>query len=262
LIKYVLNWHQYFLNKLARKKRTYHFRLRKNNILLEIPAETMRVFKEFFMKDAYDVHFLFRHLKKEAVIVDIGANIGLFTIMLLIHRPDLNIFSYEPLPENFNILQKNITSNSYTTQKVAIKEAAVLGKKQEELKLYFDRQKENTDSSSVIRGFENNYDHITVACTTLREIINEKRIEKISLLKLDCEGSEYSILYETPLEIISKIPFMVIETHDLDKDEKNIHGVKRFLDSLDYEYKTMTIDEKLNIIWAWKREKPEALLIK
>ena len=254
LINNVRNWPQYFFNKLSGQKNIYSFTLRKNNVRVEIPKGVMRVFKEFFMKDGYDIELLKPHLKKNSVIVDVGANIGLFPVFLLSFQPDLRFFAYEPLPENYKFLQKNISSNKFLSDRVRIKDVAVMGEKQTDLKLYFDKNKSNTDSSSIIKGFENNNDYISINCTTLQEIIKENGLEKIDILKLDCEGSEYNILFNTPEEIINSIPFLIIETHDLDDHENNFIAVKQFLDKLNYLYKTMPVDNKLNMIWAWKKE--------
>ncbi len=86
----------------------------------------------------------------------------------------------------------------------------------------------------------------------MEEICENNRIQNITLLKLDCEGSEYNILYESPIEIIKNIPFIVVETHDLDSDRNNLEGVKSYLSSLGFTLKTKPVSEKINLVWAWK----------
>lgn len=252
LIRYVKNWPVYLLYKWKGFPSIAYFILRKHGIRITVPKETLSVFKEFFMTDAYSFEFLKLYLKEKAVVIDIGANIGMFPIRLLIKQPDLRIYCYEPFPNNFKILHENVSSNPFINKKVRVFNQAVLGKKQDDLKIYFNREQFYTDSSSLIPGFENNHDTIAVACTTLEEIITENNILHIDLLKLDCEGSEYSILYDTPVDVIKKIPFIVVETHDLDEELNNIQGIKNFLCTLGFTLKTKPVTDKINMVWAWK----------
>ena len=217
-----------------------------------MPKETLRVFKEFFMTDGYSIELLKSHLQKNAVVIDIGANIGMFPIRLLLDQPDIQFYSYEPFPNNFTILQQNVSSSPFTNKRICIFNSAVLGKKQDNLKIYFNKKQPYTDTSSVIPGFENNNDSVEIPCTTLKEIYAVHRLIQIDLLKLDCEGSEFSILYDSPVELINAIPFIVVETHDLDNGRNNINGVKYFLESLGYTLKTKPVTDSINMVWAWK----------
>lgn len=252
LIKHIKNWPVYFLNKWKGQPPITRFLLRKHGIRISVPRETLRVFKEFFMSDAYLVELLKTYLPKNAVVVDIGANIGMFPIRLLLEQPDIRFYSYEPLPNNYSILHENVSGTPFTQNRISIFNKAVVGKKQDNLKIYFNKNQNFTDSSSLISGFENNYDSLPIACTTLEELYAEEKLPYISLLKLDCEGSEFSILYDTPVGLINKIPFIVVETHDLDEEKNNISGVKTFLSNLGYTFKTKPVTDKINMVWAWK----------
>lgn len=252
LIKYVKNWPIYFYHKWNGRPLITYFILRKHNIRISVPKATLRVFKEFFMSDPYEIDFLNLHLPKNSVVIDVGANIGMFPIRLLVDKPDITFYSFEPLPNNFSVLHHNISSNSFLSERIHIFQKAILGKKQDDLKIYFNKEQTYTDTSSLIPGFENNYDTLVTDCTTLEEICENNRIQNITLLKLDCEGSEYNILYESPIEIIKNIPFIVVETHDLDSDRNNLEGVKSYLSSLGFTLKTKPVSEKINLVWAWK----------
>ncbi len=252
LIKFIKNWPVYLFNKWISHPSIFHFVLRKHAIRISVPKETLRVFKEFFMIDGYSIELLKTYLPKNAVVIDIGANIGLFPIRLLMENSDIKFYSYEPLPNNFEILNENVSRNSFTRNRISIFNKAVLGKKQDNLKIYFDNKKNYTDTSSVIPGFENNNDSVEIACTTLEEICDANQIQNISLLKLDCEGSEFSILYDSPIELIKNIPFIVLEIHDIDTNRNNLNGMKDFLDSLGYSLKIKPVTSSINMVWAWK----------
>lgn len=72
------------------------------------------------------------------------------------------------------------------------------------------------------------------------------------MLKLDCEGSEYSILYKSPPELLKKIPFIIVETHDLDDLQNNIKGAKEYLGKLGFTCKILPVTDKINMVWAWQ----------
>lgn len=252
LIKFIKNWPIYLLNKWVIKPAIFHFVLRKHEIRIAVPKETLRVFKEFFMTDGYSIELLKTYLPKNSVVIDIGANIGLFPIRLLMEQSDIKFYSYEALPNNFTILNENVCKNAFTKNRISIFNTAVLGKKQDHLKIYFNNKKNYSDTSSVIPEFEDNNDAVEISCTTLKEICEENKIQNISLLKLDCEGSEFSILYDSPVELINKIPFIVVETHDIDQVRNNLNGIKIFLTSLGYTLKIKPVTNTINMVWAWK----------
>jgi hypothetical protein len=57
--------------------------------------------------------------------------------------------------------------------------------------------------------------------------------ERIDLLKMDCEGSEYEIMFNTPVELISRINVMLIEVHDLDENF-NVKTFSNYLINIGY----------------------------
>jgi len=64
------------------------------------------IFKEIWMEKTYTKRY--PKNQKPKIVVDIGANIGLFS-MLAIHRwQDCHVYAYEPAPDNFSLLSQNI----------------------------------------------------------------------------------------------------------------------------------------------------------
>lgn len=54
---------------------------------------------------------------------------------------------------------------------------------------------------------------LTIRTIPLQSVIEDNRLERIDFLKMDCEGAEYEILLNTPLEILRSINKMSIECH-------------------------------------------------
>ena len=127
----------------------------------------------------YDFYF---KDKKDLVIIDAGANVGMFSIHC---SPSSKIiYAIEPTPSHFNILQK-ITTNF----KNIIPINCALWNKNENLTFYIIPS--NTTANSAI---DTGGQAITVMGKTLQTIIEENSITHIDLLKMDIEGSEFKIL--------------------------------------------------------------------
>jgi hypothetical protein len=47
---------------------------------------------------------------------------------------------------------------------------------------------------------------------------------------MDCEGSEYPIIYESPLTLWDKVQNMTVEVHNLDEQSRNVQALQRFLE--------------------------------
>jgi hypothetical protein len=63
------------------------------------------------------------------------------------------------------------------------------------------------------------------------------------LLKLDCEGSEYDIIYNTDAPVLKKVNMMVIEVHEIDGNRNNLKSLNEYLQSLGYKTRSMSVQE-------------------
>ena len=57
-------------------------------------------------------------IKPEDVVFDIGANIGWYTISILLKRKGTTVFSFEPIESSFQYLKKNLLLNNLNTDKI------------------------------------------------------------------------------------------------------------------------------------------------
>lgn len=69
---------------------------------------------DFSVNEIFNDELLANGIKLPAngTFIDVGANIGLFSLFLLDKCPQSNIFAYEPMPEPFLALQKNLSSKA------------------------------------------------------------------------------------------------------------------------------------------------------
>ncbi|WP_460985293.1 FkbM family methyltransferase [Spirosoma fluminis] len=195
------------------------------------------------MADVYEIDALVRVLPNEPVIIDIGANAGFFDIQLLSKIEKATIYAYEPMPANVRTLQRTLVENPRLQQSVRLSQKAVTGLPLEKLDLFAEAEENSQVVASRFADFnENNTHKLTVPCITLTDIIQKNELQFVDLLKLDCEGSEYDIIYNTAPELMSRIRKMVIEVHDLDEGQNNINALNQYVQSLGY----VTTHEPIN----------------
>ena len=110
--------------------------------------------------------------------------------------------------------------------------------------MFTEDTEDNTVVSSIFSTFNKlNQKKITVPAQSLTSVIEENGIEKIDLLKLDCEGSEYDIIYATDATVLKKAQMMVIEVHQIDDARNNLKSLDQYLQSLGYDTHSMPVQE-------------------
>lgn len=156
--------------------------------------------------------------QENKIFIDIGANIGIATIIMAKLNPKSIIYSFEPSNDTYNILLKNIEVNNLTN--VRPFRLAVSNKLNKTLTLsILDRMSGASSTYSDIKSFSDFYNikpiTETITCISLDEIIVKEKIEEIYLLKIDCEGAEFDIIYDSIMFKKKIIKNMVGEFHDL-----------------------------------------------
>ncbi len=238
LFKHINNPGEYIFRKSARKKRALQFNTKPNRILFEVPESLYQVFKEIFMVDVYEIDRLVAELPPSPTVIDIGANAGFFDIQLLSKISGATIYAYEPLPSNAAYIKGLMNNNATIKKHLNFNQLAVTGLPKEGLDLYIADNMENQVVASVFDNFDKrNTQKINIPSITLTEIIESIGVTEIDLLKMDCEGSEYDIFYNTSASLIKTIKQMVIEVHDLDQEKNNVHYFNQYLQGLGYETK-------------------------
>ena len=71
-------------------------------------------YEEIFVRASYFRHGVSVPRKGAPVIVDVGANIGLFSLSCLRQNPRARILAVEPIPAVFNVLERNLSAHDTT----------------------------------------------------------------------------------------------------------------------------------------------------
>jgi FkbM family methyltransferase len=129
-----------------------------------------------------------KEIKKGDVVLDIGANIGYYTLIAarLVGEKG-KVFAFEPHPQNFALLKKNIKLNGY--KNVTLVEKAV-SNKNKKLKLYLSGY--DCGAHSLYNSHKGQH-FVEVESIRLDDYFS-KLGKKIDFVKIDVEGAEYEAL--------------------------------------------------------------------
>jgi FkbM family methyltransferase len=181
---------------------------------------------EIFLREEYGA------VADGAVILDLGANIGTFSIYAATTARDVTIYAYEPMPDFFRLMEENVRLNGFEGAVKCFNSAVGGDARDRELFIdgtdFFFPTLLEPDASRVVRT-------IRVPCTTLVEILDSNNLARVDLVKMDCEGAEYEILYNTPLSYLNRIGEMRMEYHNLDGDRSNVDALAAFLTERGYD---------------------------
>ena len=177
------------------------------------------------------------------VIIDVGGHIGLFSLYASQFCKNGLIYSFEPVPENYDLLIDNVRSNDLNQIKPF---NLAVSNSNSDIKLYLN------DDEAGHSMFSKSSKSITVDSISLQQIFDNNNIENCNFLKLDCEGTEYEILENLPTSYFDKIKKIVIEYHMADTHPELLENLKKILIKQNYSLKTKKLFSDIGFLYALK----------
>lgn len=151
-------------------------------------------------------------LRPGATVVDIGANIGAFAVMAAsIVGPRGRVIAFEPIPETFERLRENVALSGLG--QVECRRAAIDAEEGEIALRVTARSSQATAHRLKWLGDDQHARTETAPCLTLNRVFEEYQIDRINLLKVDCEGSEYGIFDSLDPGLAARIDQVAMEVH-------------------------------------------------
>lgn len=177
----------------------------KYEVWYENSDEFYELKKEIFSENCYYLELE----NEEPVVVDAGAHIGMSVLYFKMLFPKARIIAFEPIPENFALLQKNVEENQLENVELY---QAVVAPKSGILRIQEPIGEGAWKSGAGIipkgwKGIQDNKE-IKVEAIGIQEILHDK----IDLLKMDIEGMEYEVIRNAPPQL-RNVKNILMEVH-------------------------------------------------
>jgi FkbM family methyltransferase len=202
IIARVRNWPQFLMTymRLSDRAAIYHLRRGDTRIIARsgVDVSTIAV---IFIKEDYGPDV------EGEVIVDVGANIGVFALFAAADSA-ARIYAYEPVGTTYGQLRHNVELNDLAGR-VKTFNLGVTGRSERRA---IHVSPHGSPFSSLYGGDGAATEEID--CVGLEAVFTENGIDRCDLLKLDCEGAEFEILYGAPDNVLNRVRRICVEYHE------------------------------------------------
>lgn len=219
------------------------------------PAATFRLRggEEVAASDAEDIATIvvvmlrrdYGSIASGSVVVDIGANIGVFTVWAALCGAR-RIIAVEPEPENM-IRLEHTCSKVVGRSRVDLKCLAVAGASGNR---HLAIRTSQTHSLNEDAGADPT---IEVPCISLHDLLCT--VDHVDLLKMDIEGGEYEAFYAADADTLDRIDEIRMEFHNIGSERKNADALVEYLSRFGFRVARRTdISKNSGMLWLDRRQ--------
>lgn len=195
----------------------YELRLRTRQVLTLYEPTDLVIFWLVFARRHYPVR------ASDRLILDVGANIGLFSIYAAREAPSARIIALEPFPDTFERLTQHVQANGLD-QRVRALNCAVASAAGTQ----FMESAQGVPSQyrPVLSSLTNvmNVRHkglekpsgqtVAIRCETLAGLLESENIDHVDLLKMNIHGKEYEVLLSASPETLRRFGRIAVQYHE------------------------------------------------
>jgi FkbM family methyltransferase len=166
---------------------------------LRASTDDRQVFNDVFARDVYGLG-----AATFGTVIDLGAHVGIFAVRAALVAK--RVICYEPFPASHELLVENVRRFSHVT---AVRRA--LGARRGTVELFVgELPSQNTVFPAMLEGAAA---PVAVEMVALADVFEAHGVDHCSLLKIDCEGAEYDIVYGAPRDLWGRVGRVVMEYH-------------------------------------------------
>lgn len=193
-----INYWSAYLRRQAPKDGACKLRSGKVISLSSNPHDIVTVMVNFCRRE-------YGEIKRGWCVVDIGANIGVFTVVAM-ESGASQVIAFEPNNEAYEVLRKNVETNEL----------------QDKVQIYHRAVSHLSGESVYIPTSSSPYNRVQNSASILENVHEVKTISladalsdlyRVDLMKLDCEGAEYQIILRSDPAVFEKIKRIRMELH-------------------------------------------------
>lgn len=192
------------------------------------------VVKEIWQENVYEVHDT--HCNRGGVVVDIGANIAVFSVWAAAHGA--KVIAVEPESNNLSLLRENLKLNNVESLVTVVP----LGISN------FNGTAIINDGGGGASIKDNVVNGETIDIITLDKLFSNYEITDVDILKIDVEGSEPEIILGASRKNINKCKYITME-FDVRSGSSLGEIVKKLSET--HHIRTMGSWERGGMVWAW-----------
>ena len=198
-----------------------------NGKRFKIPINEGLGFSNLLIEERWMIDLLIKLNKIEAnKFVDVGANIGQTLLKIKSIDENIEYIGFEPNSSCVHYLRKLIRINSFNN---VILLPIGIDTKTTLKELFFFNNSETDSSASIIDGFRKGliYKKEFVALYDIKELKSKINLDNMSILKIDVEGAELSVLESFIENIKTSKPFILMEILPVYNEKVNLQRFKR-----------------------------------
>lgn len=196
----------------------------------------------FALRQLYEreLAFLDRLVSPGMVVVDAGANYGIYTVVAArLVGPSGRVLSFEPGRQAFSVLKMNIEINQLHNVRAY---RAALSDKNGKARLYHSENGRTSFSLGCPKSAPVGFEEVTTR--TLESVLQEEVAGRVGLIKLDVEGAEELALRGVRDAILHSRPTIILEMNAPATERLNLPrtGCWEFLRLRDYDFFSLSDD--------------------
>ncbi|MFC3415147.1 FkbM family methyltransferase [Algoriphagus hitonicola] len=169
--------------------------------------------------------------KSLKVILDIGANTGIFSVLAKAYNSEVEVYAFEPQPNVFRVFQMNNEINGFDIQCHQLALSDESGQLPFYNTGYSTFEANNTTHGSLNKEWRTEHQHsIVVEVERLDCFLTKNQVGKVDLIKIDVETLEFEVLngYGDLLWLHQPIIILEIQNEDIGSKLLSLFDGKEF----------------------------------